>query len=385
MDPGLAKREPSSDEQPSDNKPSNPLADAQKARANALMAANMAKFGNIAGAGIARVNPLPADTFNSIAQQGALKVQDYQEQVANQKNDPNSPMSQTVRQYMESKGIKVPEDASASDILTVAPYMQKDAGLQNAIQKVILQGKIKQDVVSQQQEAANAREQAREKAALERTQLNNQGRTQAMIAAQGAKQGKEQRDASVKAENDLNSTRGKQALMMAQRNLMSAKNAEQMLKEFPDPDKWTSQQVALFNSEIGKIATGGVPTEGQLSELNNPTAAKSISNFASKLTNVPVGAEQGQFIKLNAKYLSGLKDVSQATIRDNTGNVLKSYQDKLSPEGYKNLLYRHSDALGLFTPAQEKGINAVMQAKGLSRQDAIKALVQEKVIKDVNY
>jgi hypothetical protein len=222
-------------------------------------------------------------------------------------------------------------------------------------------------------------------AAMERTKLANQGKVQAATAGLEAKNNKTQNDAEIKAENDITNARSKPAIQQAYKNSIAIKNAQKMFQEFPDPDKWTPQQVALYNAEVAKVAGGQAPTEGMIKDLASPTAASSMANFMQKITNVPVGANQGDFIKNNQKYMNGLADVSNSVIKDNMGNVIKATQDKLGPDKYKNMLYRHSDMLGLYTPQQEKGINAVMQAKGLSRQDAIKGLIQQKALKDLNY
>ena len=301
-------------------------------------------------------------------------LQDLETKVKMSGFDPQSPASMALRQYLQQKGFKVPDTASANDLQTMLPYLKNDQAAQLAMQKAQAQIKSREDIAQKNRDAA-----------AQRVKDLVAGRIAASKAGQESKIGKESRDAEVKAETDMNSTRGKQALMMAQRNLMAVKNAQKMLEEFPDTDKWTPQQVTLFNSEIAKIATGGVPTESQIHELSNPTAASGMANIVQRLTNVPTGADQSKFINLNKQYLEGLGGVAQQTIRDNIGNVAKSYQDKLGPEAYKKLLYRHSDMLGLFTPQQERGIQAVMQAKGMSRQDAIKALVDQNVLKDVNY
>jgi len=369
----------------------NDLTQAQKERDANILGQEVAKYGALAGAGLAgrngtNVSPNPAlGVISSNDKNVGLPVQKYEEQIANQQNDPNSPMSQVVKQYMTSKGLQVPPTASASDLYKVAPFLAKDAALQTAIQKVVMQqtgANSRADLSSKtKKEIADSNQ----KAAMERELEANKGRVAAAKASQETKQANNEKSAEVKAENAMSTTRGKQAVMMAQRNLVSIQNAQKMLEEFPDTDKWTPSQVQLFNTEVGKIASGGVPTEGQMNELSNPTLASHMAQFAQKLANVPVGANQGKFIELNKKYLQGLGDVAHGIIRDNVGNTAKSYQNSMNPDAYKNMLYRHSDMLGLYNPNEERGINAVMQAKGLSRQDAIKALINQGVIKDVNY
>src|ERR1700677_4545040 len=53
---------------------------------------------------------------------------------------------------MSNKGFKVPDNASAADLFKVAPFLQKDAGLQVQIQKVLMQ----QGGANQRADAKNA-------------------------------------------------------------------------------------------------------------------------------------------------------------------------------------------------------------------------------------
>lgn len=114
----------------------NKLDEAQKKRRIRSTLAEMARFGDLAGAGIAKANAAPAGYFDSLSKAANLPVQEYQEQVANQPNDPKSTMSQVVRDYLTSKGIKVPDNSSAADLYKVAPFLAKDQALQVQLQKL---------------------------------------------------------------------------------------------------------------------------------------------------------------------------------------------------------------------------------------------------------
>lgn len=363
------------------------LAQAQKQRDLNAFGQQMAKYGALAGAGLAGRNGAKSDPTEALKviesndQYTNLPVQKYQEQIANQQNDPNSAMSQVVRAYYKNKGINVPDTASASDIKQVAPYYMKDQTLQNAINKVVLQqvgaGARNANSVT----AANQRAQDKNALIAKEGDLNRKNQLDAKQFGQEAKQaGVEQ-----KAEQAMTNARSKPALAMAQRNLVYLANMNKMFEDYGDPDKWTPSQVAAWNTEKAKVAQGGVPTESMTNELSNPTYGNQMAGLIQKFTSTPTGAGQGKFIAQDKKYIDGLHDVSQGVIKGNAGDVLKSYQNGLTPDAYKNMVYRHSDILGLYNPNQENGINAVMAAKGLSRQDAIKALIAQGKIKDVNY
>lgn len=361
------------------------LKDAQRQANQRASLQDMQRGAALMGAGLAHANPNAVIGNINKQQDPNAPIEQYQQQIADQGNEPDSPMSQTIANYAKSKGLAIPDGASGNAILKTLPFLAKDQALQTQLKKVAYTSQVKIDEDQKNREAQAQLQKDKDAEAMKRTQTAGGFKVSAAKAGQEAKMAKEGRDAEVKAESDLNSTRGKQALMMAQKNMMAVKNAQRMLQEFPDTDKWTSSQVNLFNTELVKIASTGVPTESQLSELSNPTAAMSASKLASKITNVPVGAQQGKFIALNKQYLDGLGEVSKKVITENLGNTLKSYEGKLSPESYKNMLYRHSDMLGLYTPKEEQGISAVVNSKGISRQEAIRALIKAKKIKDVNY
>jgi hypothetical protein len=369
---------------------SDALAKAQAQRQNMIASNKDLQLGNLIGAGIAsrggaKVSPLPQSFFDSQDKGAGLPVQNIEEQIANQQNDPNSPVSKVVTDYLTKKGFNLPPGTSAKDAMTIMPFLKSDQQLQVAIQKVLMQNKSKEGIAGANRASREDIAGKGRNAAMERVVAGNQGKIAAAKASQDVKNTNKENDAEIKAENDITNARSKPAIQQAYRNSIAIKNAQKMFQEFPDPDKWTPQQVALYNVEVAKVAGGQAPTEGMIHDLQNPTAASGMANLMQKITNVPTGANQGDFIRLNQKYMNGLADVSNGVIKDNMGNVIKATQDKVGPDKYKNLLYRHSDMLGLYNPQQERGINAVMQAKGLSRQDAIKGLIQQGALKDLNY
>lgn len=390
----------------------NDLAKAQKQRQATINSNKDLQLGNLIGSGIAgrsgaQVDPLPASYFQSLNAGAGLPVQNIQEQIGNQKNDPNSNVSKAMNEYLTSKGFNLPLGTSAADAEAVMPFLQKDQGYQNALDIAIKKqegansrtnqtNSTKADIADKNVQAANDRadkrgqtakdiETSREKSAMDRAKVSNEGRVNAAKAGLEAKTTKGQNDDAIKAEADTQNARSKPAVQIAQRNGIAIKNAMKMFDEFPNPDKWTPAQVNLFNLEMAKVAGGQAPTESMIHDLSNPTAASALAGLMQKITNVPVGAQQGEFIALNKKYLQGLADVSNNVIKDNVGNNIKAHQSKLGPDQYKKLLYRHSDALGLLSPGQENGVQAVMKQKGLSREDAISGLVKNGDLKDLNY
>lgn len=122
----------------------NALAEAQKKRSMYEGLNDIAKGGTLMGAGIAHSDPSQGlNTLNSLSKDKS--VESFQEQVKNQVNDPNSTMTDVMRSYLENQGMKVPENASAADMLKVAPFLAKDKALQAKIQAAILASQTKQN------------------------------------------------------------------------------------------------------------------------------------------------------------------------------------------------------------------------------------------------
>lgn len=371
----------------SQNSQSNDLKNAQKQRDMAIANQQMAKGAALLGAGIAgrggsKVDPsLALKVIGEGDQYVNLPVQKYEEQIANQQNDPNSPMSKITRDYFTAKGIQVPPSASYSDLSKIAPFIKSDQTLQMGIKKVLLQqaGANQRNALSNQTKGEQG--DLNRKSRMEQQKLANQGK----LAAAKTSQDNKSAATEQKAEQFVTNARSKPAVAMAQKNLIYLANMKKMIEDYGDPNTWTPSQVAAWNTEKAKVAQGGTPTEGMIHELSNPTYGSQMAGLVQKFTATPTGAGQGKFIAQDRKYVDGLNDVAQNVIKGNVGDVAKSFQSGLTPDAYKNLVYRHSDALGLFNQNQEKGIAAVMAAKGLARQDAIKALIQQGVLKDVNY
>lgn len=105
----------------------NDLKEAQRQRDMNIAGQNISKGAALLYSGISGANP---DTALGIVKDNdkyvSLPVQKYEEQIANQKNDPNSNMSDAYRQlYTKVTGQTAPETWSAADLEKVSPLFEK--------------------------------------------------------------------------------------------------------------------------------------------------------------------------------------------------------------------------------------------------------------------
>ena len=358
------------------------LRQAQEDERNAIQANQLGKAGALIGAGIAKVEPSKEamGMFDQNIKLAGLPMEQLQQRISMEKFDPQSDYSKTFNTSVaEIMGMdpKKFEGMPASTVADIIPFQAKKMAEENALKKTTL--KIEAD------EQKFSKKMGMEKEKLAETKRGHDIQAENKKAAQAQKDTQRQQDADIAAEKEISSSRSKKAVALAQQNKLFADNALRMVREFPDVDTWTPAQVALFNNEVEKIAKGGTPTDHDAKEMGNPTLVMSMNKLISGVQNTPVGAEQGKFIKLNLKYLQGLKEVSQNVLKQNITDTASAFKRKMGSDGHKRLLARHSgpDELNLYNDQQEAGIRNVMQKAGMSREDAIMELIKRGKLPDI--
>lgn len=334
----------------------NALKDAQNQRDSQVMAANMGKFGNLIGAGIAgsrgqHVTPVDPSYYDDLVKQAGLPVQKYEEQVANQSNDPNSLMSNVTKDYFKSKGIKVPQNASYNDLSKIAPMIKSDQIFQAGLQKVMMQqtGAANRNATSNQTKS----EIAKQKNALGEKSLAV--RQEMAKLAKSNKATNDQNKALTQTQTLLESARGNPAAAQAEKDLYSAQKANSLINMYGDPNKLSPQQVSLLVSEVAKIATGGVPTGHEQEALQPGTGASKLAALWSKLSNQPSPANAGAFIKQFKDYNDALSKDAQKVVQDKYGRVIETRKKQLGDDNYKSLQDQY---LNRFKPAEEVPVDA---------------------------
>lgn len=326
--------------------PKNDLKKAQNQRDRAIAMQQLNKSAVLLGAGIAgrggtHVDPSEAlKVIGSNDQYANLPVQKYQEQVANQQNDPNSPMSKMSRDYFKSKGFDVPETASAADLKSIAPNYQKDQGYQNALQKVIMQ----QTGANSRNAATNVEKQNAIDAANKRAAESNALREKEFKdKAENTKLAKQQKASDqenkslTQTQQLLESARGNPAAAQSEKDLYASQKANSLFNMYKDPNQANNSMFQLYATEIAKMASGGVPSIHELQGLNPNTIPGYLSSAAEKFSSTPTPANKGEFMKQFKSYSDALAKDAQKVIQDKYGRVIESRKNQLGPDNYQTL------------------------------------------------
>jgi len=149
-------------------------------------------------------------------------------------------------------------------------------------------------------------------------------------------------------QKDMISARSKPELAQALRDRPAVLKAKQMIEQFRgNYDKMTKNEVALLDSEIAKIATGGVPHESFMKELDPKTAQSMVENFKQKWTNIPQGAQLGDFVERRLKYLDDLDKVTNKIISDYGVKAYMTHEQGISPEHRQQIQQNYPE---IFSP-----------------------------------
>jgi hypothetical protein len=292
---------------------------------------------NIMGAGLAKVTP-NNDVYEQGIKLAGLPIEQYKERQANEANDPNSGISQGMRDYMKTKlGVNVSDNATAAQMGQVVPMVFKDIEAKQLQASHAADLKNRLDV-----------QQSMKEAQIESARQNKQA---AMANAAAIREQSRQdklthnSDQAVKDTTTmLETARGSKDIQNAKEAIRNVDNAKSLMAEYPDLNKMPQAQAALTVKEIGKIAQGGVSSEGDFHQLMPSSVASRIMNGVAQLGDHPTGAQLGAFLKLYEPYLDTIRDNSSKLVSERNERILKANESRLGPENSSMLRSIYSDA-----------------------------------------
>lgn len=352
------------------------LKEAQRQRDQNIALNQLERGSAIMGAGMARANPnLVLGAIADKEKYAGLPVQKYEELVANQQNDPTSPMSSVMRQYLASKGMKVPDNASAADLLKVAPFLAKDQALQNSLQKTMLGLASKQSEGEKNRDLRDKTAQAQQKLYASRTAAT----LEAGKARAGSLNDRTMYNQMQNLTKDL-AQGGGTPVNLQRTNLVRAQNL--FLTNGIDPkispddiDKIPNDQLNKINKinviengiELNRLLSGSnqaaQTTLNKLVPNNLNMSAVQIQDYISNRLNP---ANQAQALKSYMKIAARVRDQSQA-------NVKKYQLQRLSGAGYlldkfpdnaKSLMMEHG-----LDPSELKSNQTQQKAPSVNMKD----------------
>jgi hypothetical protein len=121
--------------------------------------------------------------------------------------------------------------------------------------------------------------------------------------------------------------------------------AQSLIAQYPNPDNMPPQMVALLNSEIEKVASGGGGTEAGRQGLDPGTFEERWQQFKQRAGDQPTGAQLGAFIQGNSAYLGDLKKVVDGTVQTYQRQTFQDYHDsgRLDPQAENAFKAHHPE------------------------------------------
>jgi len=244
---------------------------------------------------------------SQIAQENMLKQK--QTQAGLDEYDPNSQTSQNIRGFAQGRGLIGQDNTmSARDIRENAPLFSKA---------------LSADAASEKADNSNDLR-------AEQIKLAQQNRRD----AQDQKMSDAHRRSLESTTQLLESARGNPAVAQAEKDLYAASKAKSLANLYGDPNKLSSSQVNMLVSEVGKIASGGVPSMHELEGLSPGTLSGAMSTAWGKLANHPNPANAAAFVKQYTDYTDQLAKDARDVIHDKYGRVLEGRKSTLEPSDY---------------------------------------------------
>ena len=312
---------------------SDALANAQAQRQNMIASNKDLQLGNLIGAGIAgrggaRVSPLPQSFFDSMDKGANLPVQNIEEQIANQENDPNSDYSKSfAKAAADTMGIDPSklEGMSAKALKAIVPLKVQQMAHEIAISKLVETKKYHNDTASYRGKMAD---------------INQQKANAMRINAEGNK------DAKVQAAQDrtlqqtkmiLEANRGSKSVQQAESDLQNAQKFNSLYNLYGDPNKLSTKLAPLGTMEIAKMGLGGIPQGHEIDALQPGSLAFKAQDAWSKIGNNPTPAKMGAYLKEYKDYADALTKDAQNVIQEKYGRVIESSKKQLGPDNYQAL------------------------------------------------
>lgn len=301
---------------------------------------NLFKALNLIGAGVSQSKPVGQEFWDERAKQANVPIEELQQQVVMEQKDPNSDVSKSWQGMLTQYGINA-EGMSAEQGSKLFPVIYSAFERAQAAKES-----------SKTRQMMHDENMALRKIALENATTNAEDRQEDRQIRRDDRHNKRFSDFSKLLTEDMassSSTFGRNA------NIHRAATAiEALAGQFQNPDELQSQEIyeiarnldAMLSSRAGTIAGTG--------KLIPSTAVGDVSKIAAYISGIPVGADQGEFVKRLMKTVQREKDLSKSQIKDTKESMLEGFSDlhDLDPNRFNRVL--QSKGLPTYEELEEK-------------------------------
>lgn len=338
------------------------------------------------GGAFAHVTP-DTEMYKEGIKLAGLPVEQYKLKQANEANDPNSGLSQGMRDYMQKLGYPVSPNSSAAHIQSVLPFIFKDveAKQQQAAHAADLKNRL--DVAQKMKETQ-----------LEQSKILNSQRKQdkqeALADKKQEKLSKEDTDRLDKLNKNITAetASSRSAFGQAARNHQSVENAKALLDGSLDPNELDTRQVYELTKTLDRVLSQAGGSVAGTEHLTPDTARSRLSKLIEFVTNKRQGAQAGSFIKTFSDTLDREQDLAKKQMFRTQKSLLGNTRDlqKRHPQEFSDILTQHGLPSDIFEqkieeepkrnnlsndPRDTTALKRIMQNNpGMSIQDAAKAL-----------
>ena len=269
---------------------------------------------SMAGLGAGRVvKPSAQEQAKNLGEQADIGVKEYQQQLAQSKDDPNSPLSKQMReQFKKVFKYDIGTNYSAADIEKVLPQMTS--------------------ILNVQEQAATRREIAKQNAEIRKSREQE---------ANDYKTDKRFSELGIKITPELASSRG------AFGKAANTKRAAESIEAFVgrgDPNNLTDSQIAEIARALDSMISSGQATVSGMEHFIPRTYLADEARIKTYIQSIPKGAQQGEFVKKMMETVEREKELANKQIQRASKTIAEGYIDlkRKNPDRWNALMKEHN-------------------------------------------
>lgn len=322
------------------------LKEIQKNSQLAALANNLGKSAELIGTSISRTHPVATEIFDQNAKNAGHAVEDYQQRLSMEKQDPNSAISKGYQNFLKRYGVNA-ENASAADIQNVL--------LPSAFREQEQKRKLEERANENHQNALNR------KASLDAARMKYD-------ALQENRQEVKNTDRLDKLNKMINGevASGRSAFGGAAKTFQAAERLETLASSVKDPNQLTPQQMNEMYTGLAAMFNNGQPTVSGMNKLIAPSAMKDVASFKQYILSQPAGANQGAFVSNLLDTIRREKDLAKQQMQKTQGRLLGSYSDLKDHPQMKSILQHQGLPEDIFEkPIDDKSVQTKYKGNGL--------------------
>ena len=308
------------------------LQEAQGRQNDLQFLANMNRAGAQIAQGLSQSpNKLDTSVADAVERQGKGQVENYQQQVEFQKQDPNSSYSKGLKDYFKNNlKMEIRGDASAAELEKIMPLAVRE--YEAKLERERLKQQRAEDLAYKKDKDAQDRDLKRELLAGKSEKDAEKASTKATDKANADFMKMAEKLSGAKASS--RSAFGKAAL-----NKAAAERLETLV-EGRDLNSLDNRELQEVARSLDALLAQGQPTISGTHELVPSTARGDVAKLFEYISNQRQGANAGSFLKQMVKTVGREKELALKQMNEYKKELVPGYEhlEKVDPERYNRIL-----------------------------------------------